>query len=92
MINKDFKKMRSLILTLFSLNRREITIININLDNLNYNLRIIFIRLINNNSVRKDLSTRIIIKAISDFIKTIKIINNDLKSIKAVKKTLVSRY
>ena len=35
---------------------------------------------------------RIIIKAISDFIKTIKIISNDLKSIKAIKKTFISRY
>ena len=65
---------------------------NINLNNLSYNLRIIFIRLINSSSVLKDLSTKIIIKAISDFIKTIKIINNNLESIKAIKKTLVSRY
>ena len=65
---------------------------NINLDNLNYNLKITLIRSINSNSVRESLFTRITIKAISDFIKTIKIINNDLKSIKAIKKTLVSRY
>ena len=51
-----------------------------------------FIRLINSSSVREDLFIRIIIKVISDFIKTIKIINNDLKSIKAIKKTLISYY
>ena len=65
---------------------------NINLGNLSYNLRIILIRLINSSSVRESLSTRITIKAISDLIKAIKTINNDLKSIKAIKKTLVSRY
>ena len=65
---------------------------NINLDNLSYNLRIILISLINSSSARKDLSTRITIKVISDLIKTIKIINNDFKSIKAIKKILVSRY
>ena len=50
------------------------------------------IKLINNNSVRKDLSTRINIKIINNFIKIIKIINNDLRFIKIIKKTLVSRY
>ena len=40
------------------------------------------IKLINSSSVCEDLSIRIIIKAISDFIKTIKVI----------KKTLISRY
>ena len=65
---------------------------NINLDNLSYNLRIILIKLINSSNVRESLSTRIVIKAISDFIKAIKIISNDFKSIKAIKKTLVSRY
>ena len=65
---------------------------NINLNNLSYNLRIIFIKLINSSNIREDLSTRITIKAISDFIKIIKIISNDLKSIKVIKKTLVSRY
>ena len=50
------------------------------------------IRLINSSSVRRDLFTRIVIKATSDFIKTIKTINNDFKSIKVIKKTLVSRY
>ena len=43
---------------------------NINLNNLNYNLRIILIKLINSSSVYKDLSMRIIIKVINDFIKT----------------------
>ena len=65
---------------------------NINLNNFNYNLRIIFIRLINSSSVREDLFIKIIIKVIINFIKTIKIINNNLKLIKAIKKTLVSRY
>ena len=53
------------------------------------------IKLINSSSVREDLFTKIIIKAISDLIKTIKtiqIINNDYKSIKIIKKTLISRY
>ena len=65
---------------------------NINLDNLNYNLRVIFIKLINSSSVREDLFIKIAIKAINDLIKTIKIISNNLKSIKVIKKTLVSRY
>ena len=68
------------------------TIVSINLNNLNYNLRIILIRLINSSSVREDLSTRITIKVINDLIKIIKIINNDLKFIKVIKKTLISRY
>ena len=65
---------------------------NINLDNLSYNLRIMLIKLINSSSVREGLSTRITIKVINDLIKTIKIINNNLKFIKAIKKTLISRY
>ena len=69
---------------------------NINLDNLslNINLRIIFIKIINNSSnVCEDLFIRIFIKAIKNLvIQIIKVINNDLKSIKIIKKTLVSYY
>ena len=67
-------------------------IVNINLNNFNYNFRIMFIKTINNNNnnVRENLFTKIIIKIINDyFIKIIKIINNDLKFIKIIKKTLV---
>ena len=46
------------------------------------------IKLINNNSIRKDLSTKITIKVISDFIKIIKIINNDLSLLKQLRKRL----
>ena len=65
---------------------------NINLDNFSYNLKIILISSINSSSAYKDLSTRIVIKVISDFIKAIKTISNDLKLIKVIKKTLVSYY
>ena len=56
---------------------------NINLDNfnLNINFRIILTKIISNN-VRKDLSIKI----------SIKIINNNLKSIKIIKKALISYY
>ena len=66
----------------------------INLDNLslNINFRIILIKTINNN-VREDLFTRISIKTIKNLItQAIKVINNDFKLIKTIKKTLVSRY
>ena len=66
---------------------------NISLDNLNLsiNLRIILIKIISSN-VYEDLSTRISIRAIKNLItQIIKIINNDLKSIKIIKKALVSR-
>ena len=66
---------------------------NINLNNLNYNinLKTIFIKTINNN-VRDDLYTKMFIKTIKNLvIRVIKIINNVYKHIKTIKKTLVSR-
>ena len=71
---------------------------NINFDNLNFNFKIIFIKTINNNkNVSENFSH--FIKIINDlFIKIIKLIKNiktinlDLKFIKRIKKTLISRY
>ena len=67
---------------------------NINLNNLNYNinLRTMLIKTINNN-VCDDLFTKMFIKTIKNHvIQVIKTINNDYKHIKTIKKTLVSRY
>ena len=49
------------------------------------------IKIINNN-VLKDLFTKISIKIIKNLVTQIKVINNDLKLIKIIKKTLISRY
>ena len=49
------------------------------------------IKIINNN-VLKDLFTKISIKIIKNLVIQIKIINNDFKLIKIIKKTLISRY
>lgn len=68
---------------------------NINLNNLNHNFKMMFIKIINNNNnnVRENLFTEMIIKIINDhFIKIIKIINNDFKFIKIIKKTFIFHY
>ena len=66
---------------------------NINLDNLNLNLKIIFIRIINNNKIVREIFLYFI-KTINDrFIKIIKIINNEhFKFIKTIKKTFIFFY
>ena len=66
----------------------------INLNNFNYNinLKIMLIRIINNN-VRDDLYIKMVIKTIKNLvIQIIKTINNVYKYIKTIKETLVSRY